>query len=191
MPANLTKQLALAIIVVLTTGMAQFATTAMAQNAETIQSNQTTTQSPGTLIASGFSSILALPSGTRNVVVGNPDIADVVPLGQSSNKFILHAKEVGQTNIMAFDQNDNQIFASIVVVSQPGGASAARLPGYVYIHDDGRASFGYTSYFCSKMGCSYTRAPPGLNEEIANRTSVVVQPNGTVITNPSDLVPRR
>ena len=191
MPGNLSKQLALAIVATVMTGMAQIAE-AVAQDAEVNpQGNQTTAQSPSTPIASGFSTILSLPTGTRNVVVGNPDIADVVPLGTTSNKFILHAKEVGQTNLMAFDQNDNQIFASIVIVSQPGGASAARLPGYVYMHDDSRASFGYTSYYCTKTGCSYTKAPPGMNEEIANRTSVVVQPNGTVITNPPAFPDRR
>jgi Flp pilus assembly secretin CpaC len=56
----------------------------------------------------GLSQRLHIPGEIANLTVGAPDIADVLPL--TSNIYVLNAKRVGTTNIMAIDENGNEIY---------------------------------------------------------------------------------
>lgn len=62
----------------------------------------------------GLSQRIELPDAVANVVVGAPSIVDILPL--STNVYILHPQAVGTTNIIAVNENAEQIFYSRIHV---------------------------------------------------------------------------
>lgn len=166
------KQLAAIVVAVASLGVVTI-TTSAAQDTPIIQ------------IPTGFSTVLTLPSATQNVVVGNSDIADVAPFGQGGHgKFLLHAKKEGQTNLLVFDGNDQQLYSATMVISAATELPAARPRGYIFIHDIGQAMWGRTTYYCTPTQCQWIRSPPGMLQDISAVTPTVVLPNGTVLENP-------
>ena len=62
----------------------------------------------------GFSERIEIPGTVANVVVGAPEIADVLPL--TSNAYLLNAKQAGTTNIVAVDESGEVIYYARLVV---------------------------------------------------------------------------
>ncbi len=53
------------------------------------------------------SAVVRLPAGVKDVLIGNPDVADVVL--RSKNTLYVFARKIGQTNIFLLDRNGNPI----------------------------------------------------------------------------------
>jgi Flp pilus assembly secretin CpaC len=65
------------------------------------------------------SAALTLPRGTRDVLIGNPAIADVSVL--SSGKAVVLGKGYGVTNLVVIDQLGRTVMDRQIVVSAPEG----------------------------------------------------------------------
>ena len=63
------------------------------------------------------SAALSLPRGTRDVLIGNPAIADVSVLG--SGKAVILGKGYGVTNLVVVDQLGRTVMERQIVVSAP------------------------------------------------------------------------
>jgi hypothetical protein len=133
-------------------------------------------------LSEGSTTIVTLPSTARNVILGNPDIAEIKPFG-GGTKYMLHAKKVGQTNILVFDDKDEQVYNATVLVGPIAQSPAPHARGYIYIYDDQRVIYGFTNYFCTPTGCQWAKSPPGLHEDISE-SYVQPQPPGTQIQSP-------
>jgi hypothetical protein len=142
-------------------------------------------QAPTTIVVPvGMSIVLPVKNGhIRTITVGNPDILSVEPFGNApGDKYLLNGRKEGSTNLQMFDENDNRIYDAIVYISNSVPTPAPRPPGYVFIYDDRRAVYGYTSFYCRENGCQWAKAPVGLNEEIVQKLPTLIEPNGTAIT---------
>jgi pilus assembly protein CpaC len=75
-------------------------------------------QDGGTFLRLGLnkSKVVTLPGPARDVLVGNPDIVEVVV--RTQNTAYLFARAAGQTNAYFFDENGRQIMALDIEVSQ-------------------------------------------------------------------------
>ncbi len=62
----------------------------------------------------GFTHSFQIPGDVKNVVVGSPSVADVLPLAQ--NAYLLNAIGVGTTNVVAFNEQGEQLYYARVVV---------------------------------------------------------------------------
>ncbi|KRB40512.1 MAG: pilus assembly protein N-terminal domain-containing protein [Pseudomonadota bacterium] len=60
-----------------------------------------------------------LPRGTRDVLIGNPDIADVNVL--DGGKAVILGKSYGVTNLVVVDQLGRTVMERQIVVSAPAG----------------------------------------------------------------------
>lgn len=65
---------------------------------------------------------ISFPAGVRDVVVGNPSIADVTLL--SAHSAVLMGRSYGVTSVMAFDEAGRTVFSREVVV---GAGDAGRV----------------------------------------------------------------
>ena len=65
---------------------------------------------------------ISFPTGVRDVVVGNPSIADVTLL--SAHSAVLMGRSYGVTSVMAFDEAGRTVFSREVVV---GAGDAGRV----------------------------------------------------------------
>lgn len=62
---------------------------------------------------------LNLPRGTRDVLIGNPDIADINVL--DGGKAVILGKSYGVTNLVVVDQLGRTVMERQIVVSAPAG----------------------------------------------------------------------
>lgn len=74
---------------------------------------------PSLVVPIDQSAALTLPRGTRDVLIGNPAIADVNVL--SSGKVVVLGKGYGVTNLVVIDQLGRTVMDRQIVVSAPEG----------------------------------------------------------------------
>ena len=91
----------------------------------------------------GFTRLLQFDRAVRTVAIGNPDVADATV--QSDRAALLTARRVGETNLIAIDQDGTEIFRATVLV---GGGEIGR----VVFHTKGRIH-EYWTYRCTLSGC--------------------------------------
>lgn len=80
--------------------------------------------------------ILELPGDAKDILVSNPDIADVIV--RSQRRVFLTGKKVGSTNIFFFDENSRQI-ASVDLVIERDIESLNRTLARIFPNSDVRA----------------------------------------------------
>ena len=88
----------------------------------TAQANSALGQDGGTFVRIGLnkSKVITLPGAARDVLVGNPDIVEVVV--RTQNTAYLFARSPGQSNAYFFDENGRQIMALDIEVTQDTAA---------------------------------------------------------------------
>jgi Flp pilus assembly secretin CpaC len=117
----------------------------------------------------GFTTLLQFSEPIRTLTIGNPEIADVTPLTlqaggsegrpapvYSDRTFILIAKKVGETNLIAVNTAEKAVYRGTLLV---GGGEIGRLT----VHSR-RALHEYWTYRCSEFTCQrfddkYERQP--------------------------------
>jgi pilus assembly protein CpaC len=87
-----------------------------------VQANSALGQDGGTFVRIGLnkSKVITLPGAARDVLVGNPDIVEVVV--RTQNTAYLFARAPGQSNAYFFDEQGRQIMALDIEVSQDTAA---------------------------------------------------------------------
>ena len=74
---------------------------------------------PTLVVPIDHSAAVSLPRGTRDVLIGNPTIADVSIL--DSGKAVILGKGYGSTNLVVVDQLGRTVLERQIVVSAPAG----------------------------------------------------------------------
>lgn len=139
---------------------------ALAMAAGTTASSQT----PDRLeLKPGFTTLIQFNESIRTLTIGNPEIADVAPLTlqaggpdgrppptYSDRTFILTAKKVGETNLLAVNTAEKAVYRGTLLV---GGGEIGRLT----VHSR-RSLHEYWTYRCSELNCQrfddkYERQP--------------------------------
>jgi Flp pilus assembly secretin CpaC len=100
---------------------------------------------PTLVVPIDHSAAVSLPRGTRDVLIGNPTIADVSIL--DSGKAVILGKGYGSTNLVVVDQLGRTVLERQIVVSAPAGRVSVIRGARV---DD---------YACAG-GCERTGEPP-------------------------------
>jgi pilus assembly protein CpaC len=87
-----------------------------------VEANSALGQDGGTFVRLGLnkSKVITLPGAARDVLVGNPDIVEVVV--RTQNTAYLFARAPGQSNAYFFDESGRQIMALDIEVSQDTAA---------------------------------------------------------------------
>jgi pilus assembly protein CpaC len=87
-----------------------------------VEANSALGQDGGTFVRIGLnkSKVITLPGAARDVLVGNPDIVEVVV--RTQNTAYLFARAPGQSNAYFFDESGRQIMALDIEVSQDTAA---------------------------------------------------------------------
>lgn len=78
-----------------------------------------TAAAPSMTVPMDQSAPLNLPRGTRDVLIGNPEIADINVL--DSGKAVILGKSYGVTNLIVVDQLGRTVMERQIVVSAPAG----------------------------------------------------------------------
>ena len=84
-----------------------------------LTSASTAAAAPSMTVPIDQSATVNLPRGTRDVLIGNPAIADVSVL--DSGKAVILGKSYGSTNLIVVDQLGRTVLERQVVVSAPAG----------------------------------------------------------------------
>jgi hypothetical protein len=136
----------------------------------------------------GFSEVLKLPRPVGDVIVGNPDVADVTI--QSEQQVVITAKpKIGTTNIIILDRENNELFRANIVV---GGRGVGKVE--VYPQGNRNELHDYYAYSCPPSGrlCQRFSDP---NESLTHLELAGPTPSPTTSTNidqpPAQQVPAR
>jgi hypothetical protein len=100
-----------------------------------------------------FTTLIQFNEPVRTLAIGNPEIADIGPVKReegpppvySDRSFLITARKVGETNIIAVNANDQVIYRGTLLV---GGGEIGRLT----VHSR-KSLHQYWTYRCSEYNC--------------------------------------
>lgn len=88
--------------------------TRMIAMAVAVAANISAANAQDVLLQHGFAESIRIPGNVQEVILGDPEIVDAIPLTQ--NTYVLNGREPGTTNLLAFDDAGGLLFAARVHV---------------------------------------------------------------------------
>jgi hypothetical protein len=112
----------------------------------------------------GFARALRLERSARTVAVGNPEVADAAV--QTDRVIVITAKRIGETNLIAIDEDGTDFFHALVLVTgETIVHSTPRVPSHNPLHEP-------WTYRCTSFGCQRVPDPaePGATPQVQGET---------------------